>query len=759
MTRRTLNAILMAVLLGLAAPGSARAAVRILVGPTPIPDGEARSGRDITVINDRLAFSLAVDTAVPFGLPRGALIDAAPVSDGRIGRDRLVFADFIPNDWSAWPNTYHRVEIVEQTVERAVVSATRDWGHVSITTVYTLTADADAIEIQTTMHNEGSEALTGLLSGVTLWPKGGFFFGVPGLAAQKAGPADGALSDRVVAYDEGWSLALHAPYFDYVDFYSRDMYRQHSLAAGESRDFTAWLQVSASADLGPVIQAETARKQLPSGTIQGLVRASNGKPIDEPVIVIEKRGKPYAWVLGHGGKFQLALPAGRYALYATARNYSQSHTQPVTVIAGKDTRRDFRDLAPPGRLRLSVKDSHNGRPLDARIAITEGRTPVVEFLGRKTFFTALDRRGELDVPLAPGKYRFAISAGGGFLASFRELSLKVDSARTQSQSVRLTPRYNPSARDWYSADLHHHADQAEAVTPPADLARSQLAAGLDLLFVSDHDSTANHELLQQIADRRAVPFIPAIEFSPSWSHFNAYPLLPGQTLQIDTSTATVDQVFAEARRQGALVVQVNHPFNPYGYFSSLAVGEVPGGFNPHFELIEINGVEPHDDDRVLHALWSFWNDGHHYYLSGGSDVHDVWSQESGRVRTFAHIPGKPSAQGFAEALVSGHAYVSYGPLLYPEVMFGSELKLKPGETFRLGFDLESVNGLKQATLIERGETANTQSYPDGAHTAHLDIALTATRTGWYQLIVEDQLGCKAYADPIWIDVIGTPQFR
>jgi hypothetical protein len=421
--------------------------------------------------------------------------------------------------------------------------------------------------------------------------------------------------------------------------------------------------------------------------------------------------------------------------------------------------RNFPDLAPPGRLHLSVHDARNGRPLDARIAITEGQGPLVEFLGRKTFFTELDRRGELDVPLAPGKYRFTISAGGGFLAPFRELSLWVESARTQAKSVAITPLFNPGAHGWYSADLHHHADQAEAVTPPADLARSQLAAGLDLLFVSDHDSTANHRALQQIADRRAVPFIPAIEFSPSWSHFNAYPLLPGQKLQIDTSTASVDQVFAEARRQGALVVQVNHPFNPYGYFSSLARGEVPGGFNPHFELIEINGVEPQDDDKVLHALWALWNDHHHYYLTGGTDAHDVWSQESGRVRTFAHIQGKPSAQSFSEALVAGHAYVSSGPLLYPAVMFGTELKLRPGEKFSLGFDLESVNGLKQATLIERGESINAKFYPDGPQTAHLDIALTASSASWYQLIVEDQLGCKAYADPIWVDVIDTPQLR
>ena len=226
------------------------AAVQVIVGPTPIPDGEARAAGDITVMNAHLAFALAVDSAVPYGIPRGALIDAAPVVNGKIGRDHIVFADFIPNDWSAWPNTYHHVDILERSPARAVIRITRDWGQATITTLYTLSADADAIEIRTTMRNEGSTPLANLLSGMTLWPKGGYLFSVPGLADLKKGRAEGALSDRVVAYDEDWNIALHAPYFDHVDFDSKDLYHLHTLAPGESHSFEAWLQIGASGDLG-----------------------------------------------------------------------------------------------------------------------------------------------------------------------------------------------------------------------------------------------------------------------------------------------------------------------------------------------------------------------------------------------------------------------------------------------------------------------------------------------------------------------------
>jgi hypothetical protein len=734
---------------------SAGAAVRVLVGPTPIQGGDARLGGDITVVNEKLAFALAVESPVPYGVPRGAIIDVAPVLNGKIGRDCVVFADFIPNNWAAWPNSFQRVDILERSPERAVVRTVRDWGKVIITTLYTLEANSDSVVIRVSMSNDGP-ALSGLLSGMTLWPKGGYLFGVPGLAGLVQGKTDGALADRVVAYDEKWSVALHAPYADHIADGSMDMYQSHALAAGESRVFDAWLQVGSRGDLKPIIAAEIARKHLASGVVRGSVTGGDGKAVDAPVVVIEKQGKPYAWVLGRHGEYDLRLPSGEYALYATAKNHSQSTRVNVEVGAGAAAVRDFRDLQIPGSIQWSVVDANGGEPLDARIGIVEGQKPLVEFLGRKTFFTELDRKGRVDVPIAPGKYLFTVSAGGGFLAERRQVELAVLPGRVRTANVAVTRLFDPPARHWYSADMHHHADQAEAVTPPADLARSELAAGLDLLFVSDHDSTVNHGILQAIADRRGMAFIPSIELSASWGHFNAYPLAPGQKLEVDTGTASIDDILREARRQGATVVQVNHPFIPYGYFTSVQAGVAPLGFNPAFDLIEINAAAPADDEKVLHALWNFWNSGHRYYLTAGTDTHDVWGNESGAVRAFAHIDGAVTAETFAQALKEGHAYVSFGPLVFPSVMFGDELKVRPGQSFVLGFDLESVAGVKLAQLIESGVVLETESFPRASPRVHVDFPLTAQRPAWYALIVEDNQGRKAYTDPVWVDPIDSP---
>ncbi len=754
-----LAALAAALLIAAFAPNAAHAArapagarVRVIIGPTPIPGGEARAAHDITVVNDALAFAIAVDSPVPYGVPRGALVDVAAVRDGVIGHDHVVFADFIPNAWSAWPNTVHRVTVLEHDPRRVVVRAVRDWGAVLITTTYTLTAGSDTIAITTTMQNRGTAPLRGLLSGMTLWQKGGFRFGLPGVASCDHGPATGALADRVVAYGPHWSIALHAPYLDHVANGCRDLFRRHDLAPGATQRFDAWLQVGVRDDLAPVVRESIEREHLPNGRIHGRVSFADGTPVPRPVIVAERRGTTYAWAVGHDGRYDFQLPVGRYAIHATGHDASDSASVRVALAPGEDRRLDLRGLEPAGQVRFTITNAVTGAPLDARITIAHGALPVVETQGGHTFFTALGRRGRASFAIAPGRYVFDVESGGGFLGPGQRVPVDVVPGRETRVAVRLTRWFDPPRDGWFAADLHHHADQAEAVTPPRDLARSQLAAGLDLLFVSDHDSTVNLPILARIAAARGIPFLPSIEFSPSWGHINAYPLRLDAQPSVDPTTATIEQIFHEAHRMGATVVEINHPYIPYGYFTSLAHGTAPGGFDPHFDVIEINAAASADDPQVLHALWAFWNAGDRYYLAGGTDTHDVWNEVSGRVRTFVHLDGKPTAARFADALRAGHAYVSYGPLIEPQTMFGDDLKTTAGAPFDLAFRLESVAGLARVSLIENGKVHRVRRFSGAPKRADVDFRESVRRAGWFALIVEDAAGRRAYTDPIWIDV-------
>ncbi|MBS0364854.1 MAG: CehA/McbA family metallohydrolase [Proteobacteria bacterium] len=729
------------------------AAVRVITGPTPIPGGGARAAGDLTVVNDRLAFALAVESPVPYGVPRGALVDLAPVSAGVIQRDRVVFADFIPDNWSAWPNTYHRVEVLERGPQRVRIRSVRDFGQATVSTEYLLEDGSDQIGITTVLTNNGATALKDLLSGLTLWPGSGYRLNVPGYAALTDGAAPAPLARRMTAYDSDWSITLHAPYFDHIGSGSRDLLLRHTLAPHASRTFQGWLQVGTRGDLAPVVAAQIAHEHLPAGTVHGTVTDRDGHPLAQPVLVVEKNGSTWAWTLGDSSGYRLTLPQGDYQLYATGRGYSRSAARRVSVHADSREQLDFGALQSAGRIDFQVVDAQSARPLDARIAIVGGDVPAVGFLGGSVFFTDLVHRGQLDTALAPGHYEFSVSHGGGFLGPEARVSATVTPGGTQTLRVTLHLLFDPAARHWYSADLHHHADQAEAVTPPADLARSQLAAGLDVLTVSDHDSTVNHAPLARIAAARGVAFLPGIEISPSWGHFNAWAIRQGEPLTIDPGTATAAQIIAEARRMGAAVVQVNHPFIPFGYFTSVAAGVAPGGFVPGFDLVEINATAPADDTRVLQWLWRAWNEGHPYYLSAGTDTHDVWNDLSGRVRVYAHVGQAPDAQSYAAALKAGHAYVSFGPLIYPSVPFGGRLRVARGAPFALDFEFQSVPGLKEVQLVGNAGVLQTRQFAGQPQRARTHFSLSTGSSCWYALVVSDTAGHKAYTNPIWVDTI------
>ena len=115
------------------------------------------------------------------------------------------------------------------------------------------------------------------------------------------------------------------------------------------------------------------------------------------------------------------------------------------------------------------------------------------------------------------------------------------------------------------------------------------------------------------------------------------------------------------------------------------------------------------------------------------------------------VDGPLTPVSYAEAVKNGHAYVSYGPLIEPAVMFGSELKVKPGVPFPLAFSLRSVTGLRQVKLIGAGTVAFTQVFNDAPREARVEFKPTATGHTWYSLEVEDVAGLKAYSNPIWVE--------
>ena len=734
--------------------GQSQAAVSISKGKTSIPAGNAISEQDMTIRNDKLAFSLAIGSAPPWGVARGCIVDIANVKpDGSLSNDRVAFADFIPNNWSGWPNTYQKVDVLKDTPQEAVVKVSRDFGEVDITTVYTLKEGSDLIHVKTSMTNRGDD-LDELISGFTLWPDGGFKFAVPGYAGQEEAVVTDPIADRFVGYDADWGIALHAPYFSELKYKSRDLYKKHGLKKGETVTFEGDYQVLGSGDISPVVKAEIERKQLKSGSLSGRVKTRDGAVVEAPAVIVLKDGAPYIWVIGEKGRYQLDLPVGDYEVYAAGKGYSDSRKHKVSIGAGKRSSLSFDDLLAPGEVSIQVVDANTNLPRDAKIQIEKGNKPLIEFLGAKTFFTELTEVGQARFTLAPGDYQLKVSAGSDFLSKAALVDAKVQPNKTTDLTSKVEIRTYPTERGWYAGDLHHHADVLEGSTPPEYLVRSQLAAGLDVTFVSDHDSTKNHQAISKLSAQRGVPFVPSMEVSPSWGHFNPFPLKIGAKLSVDPGTDDIHSIIRDARRMGAINVASNHPFIPYGYMSSLEKGIAPGGFNAGIDLIEINAEVKYQ--KAIEKARALWSEGLPYYYTAGSDTHDVWNETTGHNRMFVYTGSKPSADSFAQAMKNGRGYVSFGPVIYPQnVMFGDTLKLTQSQPQKISFDLLSVNGLKTVKLIGNNGVISEQALVGDEQSVSFDVP---HRSGWLALVVEDGKEHKAYSNPIWLKTVAKSEF-
>ncbi|MFM7275709.1 MAG: hypothetical protein ACKO4A_18020, partial [Gammaproteobacteria bacterium] len=265
---------LCAALIALLASPSSIAAVSIVRGPTPIPEGNATGGKDITLLNEHMAVAFAVGTAPPWGVARGGIVDIAEVREGRIAPDRAALFDFMPNDWSQWDSRYQRVTVEKETPGEVVLRTERDWNGLVLLSTWRLSAGSDTLSVRTEMRNTTDKTLKGLLSGYSLWPEGGFLFGEPA-ATQPA------LTRWSAAYDKDWVLGLHAPFANRIGDDSRDRYLAHDIAPGESRVFEAWLQVGARGETAPLVAREIARESQPAGTLAGTVRSDDGDAVAE----------------------------------------------------------------------------------------------------------------------------------------------------------------------------------------------------------------------------------------------------------------------------------------------------------------------------------------------------------------------------------------------------------------------------------------------------------------------------------------------
>ncbi|TNE79426.1 MAG: PHP domain-containing protein, partial [Gammaproteobacteria bacterium] len=141
-------------------------------------------------------------------------------------------------------------------------------------------------------------------------------------------------------------------------------------------------------------------------------------------------------------------------------------------------------------------------------------------------------------------------------------------------------------------DLHSHTTCSDGALEPAQLVQRAADAGVNVLAITDHDTTAAFEKLDLSAEL-ATRVIPAIEFSTTWRKIGVH--IVGLNIRPDSEAMRAGSLFQQqARRQRA--EQIDEKLSHIGLPGTLAGAAALAGSDnigrPHFAqyLIDIGAV-------------------------------------------------------------------------------------------------------------------------------------------------------------------------
>ena len=153
-------------------------------------------------------------------------------------------------------------------------------------------------------------------------------------------------------------------------------------------------------------------------------------------------------------------------------------------------------------------------------------------------------------------------------------------------------------------DLHAHSTRSDGTFPPADLVRLAAARGLDLVALTDHDTTDGLEEASATAAEAGIGFVPGVEFSATYEgssiHVLGYWIDPSH----EALAAELQRLREDRFHRGERMVE---KLRALGYpISFERVQEIAGTGNivrPHVAqaLVEA-GVVPTEEDAYTEDL-------------------------------------------------------------------------------------------------------------------------------------------------------------
>ena len=785
-----------------AMPFSASLGAGVVTGPTPIDQGMAVHNDDFTIYNDKIAASFAVGTPNYWNMTSGSILDVALMNQGKFGTDLVNDVEFLNDFWTA-TGAFEGKDLLHVSPDQVtyrlekdaviVTAHTQYWtaGHkkpLNVDIEYTLKDGDNYISLKTTVTNPAdNDPYRNMNSGYSISTLAASMFGPFGYYpdVKTTGIHIGADPDVnepygnfVVTYGKNYAVSVS---LDGANAYKgssgyKDVYINRDIEPGKSYIYTGELLVSGRGETASIMTRYLQKHpSVPAGSVEGVVRDSQGQPVANAYVVVRKNGSYKQTVRSHGadavmkdimqplvwtitddkGHYALHLPQGAYELYAQSQGTTPSAVQPVQVKG--DMALDFA-LQEGAKASFTAVDG-TGSPIPFKVAV-QGIASDVKTLGGTVFF-ADPQKDAVSFSLAAPKTPVTFTAyhGADFTSLPASFTTTLRSGEQLSHQFVIPQLIYPEKQGWYGNDNHQHSNIGDGATPIGELYKAQVAAGLDFNLVADHDSTVNSKAMADLAAQGHRPYIANIEVSPGWGHWgilnNDYTLPP-----IDPSLPPAE-IIRQAHQRGGLVV-VHHPYSDYGYLNNRA--GVKGGYDQgsdDFDFLELQSTmnladADNIDKKALDAAMSYWDKGEKKYLSAGSDQHDVTSGlYPGIIRLYAHIDGKATAPAYLQAMKDGHAYATMGPIFTPapSSLFGTTQTIQKGSSYTLKTQVQAVNGIKKIEVRTKGGVVvDTRTLDGTTKPVEYELTVTPTDDTWYNIVAVDGKDHYAVTNPVWIQV-------
>lgn len=249
--------------------------------------------------------------------------------------------------------------------------------------------------------------------------------------------------------------------------------------------------------------------------------------------------------------------------------------------------------------------------------------------------------------------------------------------------VTYTVTFTYGGRQLLVGDTHVHTTASDGALSAADAVGTARAAGLDYVFLTDHNGYA-HNL--SLPEAEGITVLPGSE----WTHYNGHAGMLGVSRPLESafcvnSDAGVRAKLAEARHNGALLV-LNHPFCPSCGWHFRIDGD-------DFDLVEAvnGGTAPQANEACVR----WWHQqlclGSRWRIVGGSDFHRMEpGGQIGQPATAVYALSR-SPRDILAALRRGNSYI----VLWPK---GPVLRLEAGDAL-LGDAVPA--GTETAIALER----------------------------------------------------------